>query len=38
MFEKITLFGATLCGYYLYSQIKAVTLRQTQQIIEVWQI
>lgn len=27
-----------LCGFILYSRIKAVTLRQTQQIIEVWQI
>lgn len=33
VFEKITLFGATLCGYNLYSRLKAVTLRQTQQII-----
>ncbi len=27
-----------LCGFILYSQLKAVTLQQTQQIIEVWQI
>ena len=33
VFEKITLFWATLCGYNLYSRLKAVTLRQTQQII-----
>ena len=29
VFEKITLFWATLCGYNLYSRLKAVTLRQT---------
>ena len=33
VFEKITLFWATLCGYNLYSRLKAVTLWQTQQII-----
>lgn len=33
VFEKITLFWAILCGYNLYSRLKAVTLRQTQQII-----
>ena len=38
VFEKITLFWATLCGYNLYSWLKAVTLRQTQQIIEAWRI
>lgn len=38
VFEKITLFGATLCGYNLYSRLIAVTLRQTQQIIEAWRI
>lgn len=27
VFEKITLFWATLCGYNLYSRLKAVTLR-----------
>uniref|UniRef100_UPI003FF0E7FA hypothetical protein n=1 Tax=Alloprevotella sp. TaxID=1872471 RepID=UPI003FF0E7FA len=25
-------------GYNFYSQLKTVTLRQTQQIIEVWRI
>ena len=38
VFEKITLFWATLCGYNLYSRLKAVTLRQTQQVIEAWRI
>lgn len=38
VFEKITLFWATLCGYNLYSRLKTVTLRQTQQIIEAWRI
>ena len=38
VFEKITLFLTDLCGFILYSRIKAVTLRQTQQIIEVWRI
>ena len=38
VFEKITPFLATLCGYNFYSQLKTVTLRQTQQIIEVWRI
>ena len=33
VFEKITLFWANLCGYNLYSRLKAVTLWQTQQII-----
>ena len=27
VFEKITLFWANLCGYNLYSRLKAVTLR-----------
>lgn len=38
VFEKITLFWATLCGYNLYSRLIAVTLRQIQQIIEAWRI
>lgn len=38
VFEKITLFWATLCGYNLYSRLKAVTLLKTQQIIEAWRI
>lgn len=33
VFEKITLFWATLCGYNLYSWLKAVTLRQTQRFL-----
>lgn len=38
VFEKITLFWTTLCGYNLYSRLKGVTLRKTQQIIEAWRI
>lgn len=38
VFEKITLFWATLCGYNLHSRLKAVTLWQTKQIIEAWRI
>ena len=37
-FEKITLLLTDLCGLILYSRLKEVALRQTQQIIELWQI
>ena len=38
VFGKTTLFLADSCGLILYSRLKEVTLRQTQQIIEVWRI
>ena len=37
IWENNTLL-ADSCGLILYSRLKEVTLRQTQQIIEVWRI